>query len=319
MKVFWSVDDVKDEMADGVVAIGNFDGVHLGHVALIAKVNELKGQRPGAVLSFTPHPNELLHENVAHFYLTSDEQKIRMLSRLGLDFAIIQRIDPQFLKLSPVSFVEEVLVNQLKAKDVVVGDDFTFGAQAKGNTAFLTKLGGQHGFNTHVVPPVNIDGQRCSSTTIRSYLRAGDVAKANRMLGRQFSMRGEVLAGQSKGASLGFKTANLLPAAGFGLCRGVYATVTRVLYDHGFLDYVSATNVGVRPTVTEQNVLVVESHCLDGNLDLYGQTIEVFFVARLRDEMKFPTVTALQEQVQRDFQALRQMHLATPSLFQVAG
>ncbi|HXW52843.1 MAG TPA: bifunctional riboflavin kinase/FAD synthetase [Myxococcota bacterium] len=306
MKVFWSVADVGDETKNAALAIGNFDGVHLGHQALIRKARELSSK--ASVLTFTPHPETVLHSDAGHFYLTSDQQKIELFAKLGVANAIIHRIDKDFLKKKPEDFVEHILLKRLKVKYVVVGEDFTFGYRAMGDISVLKALSERFGFITLVVPPVIINGQRISSSIIRQDLRSGELDLARAMLGRPYSLLGVVEGGQKKGGILGFATANITPPLGFGLKTGVYATVVRVGDGDAFQDYLSVTNVGFRPTVTTKKTLVVESHCLDQDLELYGQVIKVFFIHRLRDEQAFPSITVLQEQVEKDCQAVRQMY-----------
>ncbi len=317
MTIFFSINDVADFLAGGVLAIGNFDGVHLGHQALIKKVKDLKGPRPGAVLTFEPHPAKFFNPDQAHFKLSSPAQKNHSILRLGLDALIIHPLDADFLALSPKDFVDDVLIKKLKVKDVVVGDDFSFGAGAAGKIDDLRELTTKAGIEIHVVAPVNSDARRCSSTAIREFLEAGHLENARFMLGRPFSLRGLVEPDQKIGTALGFATANLKPKD-FWLKRGVYASITRV-YGENTKDFLSATNVGVRPSVSEGQVLVVETHCLEQLLELSQKEIEIFFIEYLREEKKFSALTALQEQVQKDFQAVRQTYRLHPAHFDVAS
>jgi riboflavin kinase / FMN adenylyltransferase len=294
------MDEVGDSLLHSAVAIGNFDGVHRGHQELIKKAHELSNVV--GILSFTPHPSELLQPNFDQFYLTSDEQKLDIFAKLGVDSAIIHRIDHEFLRLDPRAFVD-LLMKKITMSHVVVGEDFTFGIKASGNLDRLKDLGA-HQFKTHGIKNVTDNCHRISSSAIREYLKEGHLDLANHMLGRPFSLLGTVVKGQQKGRLLGFKTANIRPAPGFALKRGVYATILR----HHNQDYLSVTNVGLRPTVTDEKILMVETHCLDQDIDLYGETIEIFFIERMRDEQKFASLTALQEQVQKDCQAVRQKH-----------
>lgn len=318
MKVFYSVDEAADNMAHGALAVGNFDGVHLGHQALIRETLKLKGQFNSGVLTFSPHPQEILQKK-AQIYLTTDEDKIRIFSRLGIDVVVIEPINQEFLSLSPKCFVENILVKKLGAKQVIVGHDFTFGEKAEGNVEMLRSLGSLFGFGVFVVPPVMVNNERCSSSRVRELLALGQVTLANAMLGRHYSLRGTVITGRKLGGPLGFSTANLKPNPCFGVRRGVYATITRVYEQQNSKEYLSATNVGVRPTISHDDELIVESHCLTGNPDLYGKSIEVFFVQYLRDEEEFDSITALQEQVQKDCLMIRQMFHGHPQLFQVVS
>lgn len=314
MKVFHTI-NLDDELSNGSVAIGNFDGVHLGHQRLIAHALSLKGQHHAGVLTFSPHPHQLLRPAEPHFSLTSDQEKIAQFERLGLDVAVVLDIDKQFLELSAEEFIRRVLRNALKVKHVVVGEDFTFGKAARGDVTSLKNLCAEHNIAVHVIDAVKCGSTRCSSTAIRAYLRAGAVDEARAMLGRSFSVIGRVVSGQGLGKEFGFATANLMPAPGFSLALGIYASVVRVDND----EFIAATSVGVRPTVCDDNVVVIEAYCLDASPDLRGREIEVFFIERLRDEIKFPTITALQEQVQKDVHHVRHIHRRHPSLFHGPG
>jgi riboflavin kinase/FMN adenylyltransferase len=318
MKVFTSIDDVKGFLKDGVLAIGNFDGVHLGHRALINKALDLSNNNPCGVLTFSPHPNEFFKQG-KHFYLTSDPQKVEIIKAMGVDALIVHRIEQNFLRLSPDDFVRDILVAKIGMKQVVVGHDFTFGKDRSGGVSLLRKMSESFGFDLHLLPDVIVDGDRCSSSAIRDFLHQGLLTQGNAMLGRPFSLRGMVRSGQKKGGILGFRTANLTPDEGFGLKRGVYASVLRIFDAHGHTDLIGVTNVGVRPTLSTGGSLVVETHCLSkGELELYDREIEVFFVSYLREEQRFPTVMALQEQVQKDCQRVRQMQTQFPDRFSLS-
>ena len=313
MKVFWSIDDVNNAMKGGVLAIGNFDGVHLGHQALIEKTLSLSPDHAHGVLTFSPHPASILQKNHALFSLTTDQEKIDEFTKCGVDVAILHRIDEAFLKISPEEFIEDMLVRRLAIKHVVVGDDFTFGSYAKGNIDHLRDFGKKYGFVTHVIESVMVNGIRCSSTAIRNYLRLGQLQEARAMLGRDFSLAGTVVPGQKKGASLGFRTANIAPPRGFQLAHCIYATVARI----GSKDYLSATNVGVRPTITADKKLVVETHIFDQDFDLYGQTLRIFFIEMLRPEEKFTSVNELQKHIAQDCERVRALARANPTRFHV--
>ncbi len=317
MKIYRSVDEAGKTLAHGAVALGNFDGVHLGHQALIKMANSLKVEALSGVLTFSPHPSVILHPGRAHFSLTSDEEKVRQFARLDVDVAIMQKTDEEFLRLSPENFVERILIGELGVKHVVVGEDFSFGSGARGNVLTLRKLGVPLGMLTHVVPPVLVNGERCSSSAIRQYLRNGNVASANAMLDRAFSFSGTVRPGLKQGRVLGFPTANLLPPPGFDLCHGIYATITRVKSSDGHQDFLSATSIGVRPTIGPNLHCLVETHVLDQDLDLYDQDLQIFFIERLRPEIKFASLEALRKQIGEDCEQIRALHHAHPTRFHV--
>lgn len=306
MKVFYSMDDCLGYLKEGALAIGNFDGVHLGHQALIKKTCALRGSARAGILTFTPHPQQLLHKEALHFCLSSLEQKIDIFSRLGLDAAIFHPIDHEFLLQKPEQFASDI-AEKIEMRHVVVGEDFTFGYQAMGNPELLHRLGLGSNFLTHEQIKIGISGTPCSSSAIRRYLQHGDIEAASSLLGRCFSLRGQVIVGQKRGRLLGFPTANLKPE-NFCLKSGVYASITRIHSFENMRDEPSITNVGVRPTISHDDTLVVESHLFDGAFDLYGENIEVFFVKRIRDEERFSSVEALKDQIAKDCQIVRQIH-----------
>ncbi|MCA9508307.1 MAG: bifunctional riboflavin kinase/FAD synthetase [Myxococcales bacterium] len=314
MKVFYSCNELGDFLKGGTIAIGNFDGVHLGHQALIHKVNEIKGHHPGGVLSFEPHIQQFLSPKKDFFRLMSGHHKIQELRNYALDVVVIHILDRNFLSLSPAEFVTKILKKQLKVDHVVVGEDFSFGSRAQGNISDLVSLAKKVDIHVHVVPDLMVEKQRCSSSAIRKNLMSGELNIARCMLGRSYSLFGKVQADQKMGAQLGFATANLRPL-NFYLKRGVYASMTRVFNKDGHQDFLSATNVGVRPSISAAEELVVETHCLDQLLELNQKNLEIFFIAFLREEIKFPCLKALQEQVQKDFQAVRQLFLLHPHRF----
>lgn len=318
MSLYVSLDDVPKDLCNIALAIGNFDGVHLAHQAIIHTVCEKKEPGLRGALTFSPHPLALLAPEKEHFFLTTDSQKARLLLAHGLDFLIIHPLTQAFLNLSHEAFIEEILINKLHVSDVVIGEDFRFGAKALGNVANLREQEAKRAFKVHVIKNVMKNSERVSSSAIRSYLRAGDVYKASLMLGRPYALFGRVSKGQGLGAPLGFATANLMPQPGFGLARGIYATLTRAYFSDGVKDFVSATSVGTRPTVTDSRELVVETHCLDQNINLLGLDIEVFFITRLRDEIKFGSVSDLKKQVDDDLAQVSSLARLNPSYFQAS-
>ena len=299
MRVYRSVEQAGLSLQSGALALGNFDGVHMGHQALIKETIANKNRHLCGALTFSPHPAQILTRQQIPI-LTPDETKISLLQRYGLDVVVVQPVDTCFLSLSKEDFVHQVLVDGLKIRHVVVGHDFRFGHQAQGDVGYLASAGQDLGFLVHVIEPVMVGGERCSSSAIRIFFGQGDMAKANAMLGRHYSVVGRVIKGQQLGKKLGFATANIKPFSGFSLRHGVYATITRVFEGKSYRDYVSATNVGVRPTVTEEKTVVIESHCLDVELDLYDQEIEIFFHQWLRDEEKFASHELMRQQMVKD-------------------
>lgn len=289
------------------IAIGNFDGVHKGHQALIAKLRLEKKHKPGGVLTFSPHPSVLLSPKQEHFALTTDEQKIRLLRNYGVDFVIIQNLSWEFLNHSADFFIDEVLISKLAVSDVIVGDDFRFGSMALGSISDLLKRADAGKYNLHVVNGLFLDTNRASSSLIRSLLRDGKVKEAQRILTRPFSLLGRVSSGQGLGGPLGFATANIAAPKGFSLAHGVYATYTRVYDTAGAVDFLSATNVGTRPTITSSKEVVIETHLIKQKLNLLNKEIEIFFVERLRGEETFSSIEELRVAIDNDCKQIQRL------------
>ncbi|WP_395666128.1 bifunctional riboflavin kinase/FAD synthetase [Methylocella sp.] len=293
-------------LARPVVAIGNFDGVHRGHVAVIrrAEALALELDRPCAVLTFEPHPAEFFRGRHALFRLGSMDSKAREIERLGVDGMIVVAFNETLAALDAEAFVADVLIRRLDVSGVVVGYDFRFGAGRAGTPQTLRREGERRGFRVDVVERIDADeGGACvpaSSTATRTALEAGDVAEAARLLGRPYSIAAEVLPGQKIGRTIGFPTANLAPGPSFRLREGVYAV--RVEIDGVLRDGVA--NYGRRPTVGESAPLL-EIHVFDFDGDLYGARVEVFFVGWLRGERKFPSLDALRAQIAEDAETAR--------------
>ncbi len=284
-----------------VLTIGNFDGLHLGHLAIVrtvvARARALGGQ--AVVYTFEPHPRKVLQPERAPGLLTTVEQKLELLVEQGVDLVILEHFSREFARTPPERFVRDHVHARIRPLEVYVGYDFHFGRDREGSMRLLTEMGPRLGFAVTIVPEVTIGERDVNSTRIRSLLAEGEVSEAARLLGRAYTVRGRVVPGARRGRSLGFPTANLeleneiLPAS------GVYATRVRLL-EPAAGPFGSVTNVGRRPTFAEQDALVAESHLFDFEADLYGRRIELAFLARLREERRFPSVEALQAQIGRD-------------------
>ncbi len=298
-----------------VVTIGAYDGVHLGHRALIDRVRKLAADRgvASALITFDQHPARLVRPETAPLLLTDPEQKLELLEATGLDLLLVIRFDEERSQESPEDFVREVLVDCLGAKTIVVGEDFHFGHQRRGDVALLRRMGAEAGFEVEGVSLLGPDGHaadeahQVSSTAIRKALAAGDVERAAELLGRQHEIRGVVTHGDGRGGpELGFPTANvavpndvLLPAD--GIYAGWY---TR----QGGERHPAAISLGRRPTFYETaHASLLEAHLLDFDGDLYDERARVAFVARLRGEERFDSVEALIEQMRRDCDEARQV------------
>jgi riboflavin kinase/FMN adenylyltransferase len=284
------------------VTVGNFDGLHLGHQKILQSVRErarATGQR-AAVITFDPHPMRVLRPDRAPLMIQTLSQRLASFEQMGLDAALVLRFDRALSLVSPEEFIERILVGGLRAGAILVGANFRFGHRGAGDVRLLGEFGMRDGFDVEVVPPVEVDGQIVSSTAIRGAVANGDVAAAIPLLGRAFSLTGEIRAGAGRGRTILFPTLNLAPEQELLPKLGVYATESAV---SGKL-YSSVTNVGTRPTLNGTGV-TVESHLFEFSKNLTGGPMEVRFHARIRDERKFSGPDALRAQIARDIEAAR--------------
>jgi riboflavin kinase/FMN adenylyltransferase len=294
----------------GMVTIGNFDGVHLGHQFIFRRlVAEAHGaDRPAVAISFSPHPKEVLHPERRPFYLiTTQEEKTRLIAALGIDALLLIPFTLDYAQLSAQAFVEQVLGEQLGIRKILIGHDYTFGRGREGNEAFLKAAGARLGFAVEVIGAFQLGETTVSSTRIRHALQAGEVRQASRYLGRPYNLAGQVIHGQHRGADLGFPTANLAPNKEPLPPRGVYAV--RVLHGERCLD--GCLNIGFNPTFNGGG-LTIEVHLFDFQGDLYGQTLDLLFIERLRDEVRFGSVAELTAQIGRDIARAREILAAEP-------
>lgn len=285
--------------AGSAVAIGNFDGVHLGHRALLVTARE-EAHRLGlplVVLTFFPHPVEVLNPGKTMARLSTATEKLALLEALGVDTVLVEHFDHALAELSPEAFFERYLVQGLKARSVHVGMGFRFGKHRAGDGDTLARLCAAQGIALTFAPLVSVDGDRVSSSRIRELVGRGDCVEARRLLGRPYSIHGQVRHGDHRGTGLGFPTANLhFPSDKCLPQRGVY--VTRVEWQRQM--YRSVTNVGIRPTFLKDGESRVEVHVLDLDARLYDEFLQVEFLERLRDEKKFESIDALKAQITVD-------------------
>jgi riboflavin kinase/FMN adenylyltransferase len=290
MDVTW-LPDARPRVRD--LAVGEFDGVHVGHREVI--------RGSDTVLTFEPHPRAVVAPDSAPKLLTTLEIKADLLAAIGVRELVVIPFDGTFAAQSPESFIEHVLVERLGARRVSVGEDFRFGHRARGDAALLRE---QSAFETHVARMVELDGSVVSSTHVRGLVGAGQVEAAARFLAAPFQMRGTVVHGDKRGRTLGFPTANVVPDPRLVVPdHGVYACRARV----GGAEHLAAVNVGVRPTFQTGRGLLVEAFLLDFAGDLYGQTLSLDFIARLRGERRFESAEALVEQMDRDVLQTRRL------------
>ncbi len=264
------------------VAIGTFDGVHRGHQAVIDSAD--------TVLTFDPHPLEILHPAALPKLIMPFEVKRDVIDGLGVDELVVIPFDAEFAKRSAEEFVEDVLIERLGAERVSVGENFRFGAKAKGDPAMLVA---ESAFETRVVPLVEVDGETVSSTRVRALIAAGDMEGARHCLGAPFMVEGEVVSGDQRGRELGFPTANIVPDDRLAIPgHGVYAAFANGVP--------AAVNVGVRPTFESGRGVLIETYLIDQEIDLYGSVLRVAFVERLRGEKRFANIEELITQMRID-------------------
>jgi len=289
-----------------VVALGNFDGVHLGHQAVVRRAVEEGRRRGGRVVAatFDPHPRAVLVPGSKPRLLTTLELRREALLGYGVDEVRTIRFDEELSRKSPEEFVRDVLVGEIGAASVVVGENFRFGHRAAGDAGDLGRLMEGFGGEAYAVPVRSEPGEGpISSTRIRSLIGGGDVVEAARLLGRPYVLRGEVVVGDRRGRSIGFPTANVLCDSALVVpARGVYAGFVRV----GKGRHAACTNVGVAPTFARDESRV-EAYLLDFEGDLYGSVVDVSFVRRIREEKKFSGVEDLKEQIARDVEEARRI------------
>jgi len=299
MRILRHFRDCPADAKGAVVALGNFDGVHIGHRALLLEAkrlaNELK--RPFAALIFEPYPREFFRPNDDPFRLTTFRAKARLLSDVGVEILFVLTFDAEMASMSAQDFVHEVLVRELATAHVVVGKDFRFGKGRGGDVTVLGYMGEMEGFGTTVFAPVIADGSvKISSSDIRVALKAGKPDEAARLLGHWWRVEGHVAQGEKRGRGLGFPTANLKLEHTLLPAFGIYAV--RVHLPDGRV-YDGAASFGIRPTFALESPLL-EVHLFDFSGDLYGALIAVEFIAYLRPEKKFETVDALKAQIAQD-------------------
>lgn len=297
MEIVRGLESCPPDSPPSVVALGAFDGIHLAHQKILATARErarVLGMRAVAC-TFDPHPLAVLHPERAPAAITDLSENLARIAGQGIDATVVIAFTPEFSRIEPERFVRDVLRERLKAREVVVGFNHTFGRGARGDARLLEALGRALGFAVHVVPPLSVDGVVVSSSVVREALAAGDVARARRFLGHPYTVRGRVIRGRGRGEGLGFPTANLRPERPLVLAPGVYAG--RARWEGG--EAAAVINVGVRPTFGEGDYWV-EAYLLDFSGDLYGAMLTLSFVERLREERKFPDAEALRAQVARD-------------------
>jgi riboflavin kinase / FMN adenylyltransferase len=286
-----------------VLALGNFDGVHRGHRKILDRLQRVASERGATpvVMTFDPHPPRVVRPDKAPPLLMTKAQKLEAFAEAGVHGAAIVRFTPELSRWDPEMFVRTVLVDWLRVGEVWVGANFLFGHDRSGNFSLLRTLGAQYGFKAEKIDPVRYKDFVVSSTRIRRLVGEGRVDEAGALLGHQYAIDGTVVRGDQRGRTLGFPTANLCTENELLPPHGVYATMTRVAH----VVRASITNVGTRPTVDASGRTSVETHIFDLDRDLYGASLRVSFIQRLRDERAFESLDALRAQVDADCQRAR--------------
>jgi riboflavin kinase/FMN adenylyltransferase len=303
MEVIRSIEAIPGSLRGALVTIGNFDGVHLGHRFIFRRlVAEARRQgRPAVVISFDPHPKQVLHPERRPFYLiTTLAEKIALLTELDLDAFLVIPFSLEYARTTAEEFVREVLWERLRIGRIFIGHDYTFGRDREGNEAFLAAAGRRLGFAVEVINAHCVGDTVISSTRIREALLAGQAAFAATLLGRPYNLAGPVIPGHHRGGGLGFPTANIAPEKELVPARGVYAV--RVLRQGNRHDGV--LNIGFNPTFADQRQSI-EVFILDFQQEIYGEFLEILFIERIRDEVRFENAADLIAQIGRDVEQAR--------------
>jgi len=307
MELIRGFHNLKPEHRGCVATIGNFDGVHLGHQTVLGQLADKAAElgMPSVVISFEPYPMEYFAEDKAPARLTRLREKVRALSRYSVDRMLCLRFDKKFAEQPAREFIDKVLIEGLDVRYLVVGDDFHFGHQRKGDFALLEEVGRQQGFEVAHLHTFNIDDERVSSTRVRKALEIGDMAAAEKLLGRPYRMCGRVAHGDKRGRTIGFPTANIHLHRNKTPVKGVFAVE---LFGIKGEPVAGVANVGTRPTVDGTRSLL-EVHLFDFADEIYGEYVHVEFVYKLRDETKFDSFEELKKQIDLDAEQARDYFL----------
>ena len=287
-----------------VLTIGNFDGVHLGHRALLARLTAAaaKAGLPAAVLTFEPHPREFFAPHSPPSRLSTLREKLELIADDGVDLTYVCHFNARFAAFGPEEFIERVLVGALRVRHLIVGDDFRFGARRAGNFALLREAGAHLGFQVEAMESVTLNGERASSSAVRDALQEGRLEHAARLLGRLYSIDGRVVHGDKIGRQLGFATANIRIKHERPPLQGVFAVEVKGLAGG---PHRGAANLGYRPSANQVVRPLLEVHLFDFSADIYGAHLNVRFLHKLRDEVKFPDFNALKAQIASDVEAAK--------------
>ncbi|MFW6146880.1 MAG: bifunctional riboflavin kinase/FAD synthetase [Thermodesulfobacteriota bacterium] len=304
MTQVYTLKTLPKDIKNPVVTIGNFDGVHKGHQTLFKKVIERASDIGGTslVITFDPHPIKVMSPGRLKLLITGKEQKQELLADFEIDILLLIQFTLEFASISAEDFVKDILIDRLGVQEVVVGYDYAFGHNRKGNIEVLKEMGQKFHFTVHQVGPVYLGEKVVSSTSIRNLIMQGKISEANDLLGREYQIRGKVIKGKSRGeALLGYATANLQPADGLSPKRGVYI-VTVEIED---TVYQGLTSVGYNPTFKDED-LSIETHILGLSQNIVGRHIKINFLSRLRDEIAFSSPEELSQQISSDIKTAQE-------------
>jgi riboflavin kinase/FMN adenylyltransferase len=299
MRIVHTIEELAGANRDICLAIGVFDGVHIGHQRVIGQAMDDARCRNGlaVALTFDPHPVRFLQPDRAPLLLTSTSHKLRLMTKLGLDACVVMTFDASFAATPPERFIERIVQAARRLRVICVGTRFRFGHNRTGDIRLIENLAPEHGYVAREIEPVTVNGESVSSTVIRKMVMTGDLGRAAAMLGRPFSILGTVEHGDGLGRQIGYPTANIDPHNEAIPAHGVYVARARLGDD----TLAGIVNIGVRPTFNRpEPERTIEIHLLNFGGDIYGRELEIEFLWKLRDEQKFPTVDALQSQIARD-------------------
>ena len=315
MRVFRGVPRQAD--TSSALTIGNFDGIHKGHEALLAHLVEQAHARslPATVLTFEPHPREFFSPQSAPARLASLREKLLLLAANRVERVHVCQFNHAFAALSAQTFVDELLIKGLAPRHLIIGDDFCFGAGRQGNFSLLQQSGALHGFTVSAMPTFELDGTRVSSSAVRDALASGNLTRASLLLGRPYSIAGKVISGQRLGRTLGFPTANIQLKHRKPALTGVYAVGVEGL---GHQTLAGVANIGVRPTVADGLRPNLEVHLMHWEADCYGAHLRVHFIKKLRDEIRFDSLHALTRQITDDVRSARTWFEQNPNTLEAA-
>ena len=305
MDIIVGIENIREKLQNPVLTIGNFDGVHLGHKALFKKVRDRARRLDGksVVMTFDPHPLEIIQPANGPAFITLHERKLKLIEACGIDIAIVVPFNTEFAQISAARFVEDILVERIGVRAIIVGYDYRFGKNREGDLPLLEKMGEQYNFQLEVVSGIQMEGIVVSSTVIRQLIREGRVKEAARLLGRPYEISGEVVRGRERGGRLlGFPTANVRTSSQASPKTGIYAVEVEV----DDKEHLGAANLGYNPTFGDTE-LSLEVHILDFDGNIYGKPIAVRFIERLRDEKRFSGPEELAVQIRKDVEKARKI------------